>query len=112
MKTKDELISAIIAEFDFERVHKVMKFLDWKWAGGSKPKVPTIHKLKECARSLLKDAYIGALKHKGERYSVTTGGFNADCFIDKGGNSIDFNLLFYIDEWSESTDMLEDCEDR
>jgi hypothetical protein len=34
-------------EFDFKRVHKVMKFLRWKWARKIPSRVPSISELKE-----------------------------------------------------------------
>jgi len=59
------LIDGIIDEFDFEKVHKAMIALDWKWAiaitgddGPLKLRVPTLDRLKEFARYLL----IGSIK--------------------------------------------------
>ena len=51
------LIDDIIDEFNFEKVHKAMTALDWKWAipttdhdGPLKLQVPTLNRLKELAR--------------------------------------------------------------
>jgi hypothetical protein len=52
------LIDDIIDEFNFEKVHKAMIALDWKWAipqttdynGPLKLQVPTLNRLKEFAR--------------------------------------------------------------
>ena len=59
------LIDNIIDEFDFEKVHKAMTALNWKWAisitGDDGPltlQVPTLDRLKEFARYRL----IGSIK--------------------------------------------------
>jgi len=46
-----EIIDEILDEFDFEKVHKVMVALDWKWYGT--PGVPSIGDLRRNARELL-----------------------------------------------------------
>jgi hypothetical protein len=59
------LIDDIIDEFDFEKVHKAMTALNWKWAipgtndnGSLKLQVPNLNRLKEFARYQL----IGSIK--------------------------------------------------
>ena len=46
------MIDEILDEFDFEKVHRVMQALNWKWHGS--PDVPSIADLRRTARSLLK----------------------------------------------------------
>lgn len=45
------MIDEILDEFDFEKVHKVMVVLDWKWHNTDG--VPSIGDLRRMARSLL-----------------------------------------------------------
>ena len=66
----EDLIDGIIENFDFEKVHSVMTFLDWWWLGGSGPgHVPTVEQLREKAHNLL----LQAVKEK-EYDQVETGG--------------------------------------
>ena len=62
-------IQDIMEDFDFQKVHDVMTYLDWKWAM-SKHGVPTIDELKNEANRLLIDACV-------EKNCVSTGGFRA-----------------------------------
>ena len=64
-----EKIRDIMEDFNFQKVHNVMKTLDWKWAM-SKYGVPTIDELKHEAKRLLIEAC-------GEKTCVATGGFRA-----------------------------------
>ena len=57
------LIDDIIDEFNFEKVHKAMTALDWKWAipitgndGTLELQVPSLSRLKKFARYLLIDS--------------------------------------------------------
>jgi hypothetical protein len=68
MKEKhQEAIDEIMDWFDFERVVKVMEFLNWKWITAEEG-VPSIGEIKKTARRLLKEA----IKKKT---SIATGGF-------------------------------------
>lgn len=64
------MIDEILDEFDFDKVHKVMVSLDWKWH--STDGVPAIADLRRMARSLLKQV----VESKG-LHSVGSGGFTA-----------------------------------
>lgn len=50
----NEAIGRIMNFFDFEKVHRVMEFLDWKLV--SQYKVPTVSNLRDIASELLYDA--------------------------------------------------------
>lgn len=87
-----KIIDGIIEDFDFERVHVIMKYMDWEWCGEG---VPSIEKLKECAVDLLQNAYIGFLKqNSNEEYSSKTGGFEAYYINIEGENC--FELKFVL----------------
>lgn len=67
--TQKMKIQNIMEDFDFQKVHNVMKQLDWRWAS-TKHGVPTIDEMKYEAKRLLIDACV-------ERTCVATGGFRA-----------------------------------
>ena len=69
MECEKQKIESIMRHFDFERVHKVMEFLDWHWAFTSKG-VPTVEEIKVEARRILIDAC-------EEETNIATGGFRA-----------------------------------
>ena len=62
-----EQIDEIMDTFDFDKVHDVMKFLDWRWQRAEEP--PDIYEIKQEARERLKQA----AKSGGS----STGGFTA-----------------------------------
>lgn len=68
----NEAIEDILESFDFEKVHKVMKFIDWQWAilanGKYIFRVPTVLELKERAKELLMDS-------TENKRSISSGGF-------------------------------------
>jgi hypothetical protein len=69
---EDEIIADILDEFDFDKVHKVMEFLDWTWFKDdmqSPAEVPTKGDLRKQARRLMNNC----IKH--EECSTGTGGF-------------------------------------
>lgn len=87
MKVQD-----IMEDFNFQKVHDVMKQLDWKWAM-TKYGVPTLDELKSEAKRLLIDACV-------EHTCVATGGFRA---VYEAGESPDdpdpfIGLEFIIEE--------------
>ena len=91
--TKEEHIKYIIDNFDFNKVHNVMTFLGWTWAGSSKS--PSIFKLKEKATELLNEICDDYYDNEYWQFaSVGLGGFNATRYEDH--LVLDFN----ISEWS------------
>jgi hypothetical protein len=89
MKIYEEQIEEIMDEFDFEQVHKVMKFLDWRWLEdvNSEGGVPSISDLRKSSRKLLKEA--SGMKN----VKISTGGFLAE----NNGNYL--TLRFVLSEW-------------
>lgn len=64
----EDQIEAIMAQFDFRRVRKCMKLMDWKWAPCFK--VPSMNELRKTARDMLEEV---SKMPAGSR--VATGGF-------------------------------------
>jgi hypothetical protein len=89
----------VMDRFDFDKVHKVMTFLNWTWAGAGA--VPTIDQLKSCAYELLHQA-VQSYDECGSPStgaSVATGGFQATVDVyDSGATQL--TLLFYVDSCS------------
>ena len=75
---------SIMERFDFERVHKCMKALNWKWRGEE----PTIDDLKVKAEVLLTTAtnriHDEFFNQEGTWFSVSTGGFKASMHMIGG----------------------------
>lgn len=77
-KEMRELIEEITDEFDFEKVHRTMKALDWKWSGCDD--VPSIGDLRRQARELLQELL------RNDHYHLTgTGGLFAYRIADTVG---------------------------
>ena len=83
-------LEAVFEEFDFNRVHKVMKHLHWHWGDH----VPNIIELKDTADRLLKKCYYSVID-KGEKSIMGTGGFRAE--VDEEFNC---TLEFIVEEYS------------
>ena len=91
MKLMNPKIEEIMNNFDFEKVYRIMKFLDWEWSCVNR--VPNVKELKATARKLLED-----LDSVQSEY-IGTGGFVAE---DYGGN---YRLTFQVEDWnSEAAD--------
>ena len=99
MRTEEQ-IKFILEDFDFERVRKVMKALDWKY--DREKGIPTIKQLKSVARAALKNV-------SEERPIVSMGGFEAEMVSEKdtgtGFGSV-LELRFIIDRVNPLSEML------
>ena len=89
-------IKEIINEFNFDKVQKVMDFLDWRWQNARR--IPTIHELISKSENLLNDVCLELLNGQEKEWKVSTGGFSAYGFIDDSGD-IELSLSFCIEEW-------------
>jgi len=87
MDNKDTVLENFeeaIDNFNFKRVHKAMKALNWKWANNyGQESVPTIKKMKDTCRDLIN----GIIYGDKEIGSCRTGGFyvsviNIDGLVD------------------------------
>lgn len=87
-------IHEVMGKFDFEKVLKVMHFLDWKIRG----EVVTLQDLKNTAHQCLWYAADG-YEREGRgpyQYSVSTGGFIAEVQTFKNAEAR-LSLTFYVD---------------
>lgn len=88
------MIEDVLEDFDFDKVRKVMEFLDWGWAGAEKEvKVPSLYRLVKHADILLHEVT------KEDINEVSAGGFRA--VKDEDGN---LELRFEIEKVKTFTD--------
>jgi hypothetical protein len=91
MITEDQQskIDYVIDNFNFAKVALVMEALDWRWGSeGGLMNVPSIAKLKQTSRHLLKSSI--------ENNVVGSGGFRAEYHCELGVET--FHLCFVIEE--------------
>ena len=97
-KTSEDEINSAINEvmdlFDYERVHKAMEFLDWKWVGKG---VPEIYDLRVESRRLLEKVANKVIEEDEEYYFVATGGFKAEAWKNDEGK-LSLRLNFILEE--------------
>jgi hypothetical protein len=86
-------IDNIMDAFDFAKVQKTMRLLNWTWATDHGKEVPDETELRMEARRLLKEA----IAHKT---IIATGGFWAEYKEWKDG-SVNLSLKFVVTEWDE-----------
>ena len=92
--SEDEISSAVnevMDLFDYERVHKVMEFLDWKWIDKG---IPEIYDLRVESRRLLEEVANKVIEEGEEYYFVATGGFKAEAWKnDEGKLGLRLNFI-------------------
>lgn len=86
-KTKDEIIDEVLTGFDFDKVLRVMNFLNWKWSLTEM----NHYELIKVAKKLLSDSYDGAYKNECKEFISATGGFTASGFVGS-----DFNIELFL----------------
>lgn len=96
-----DLIMDCLDEFDFDRVHKVMFFLDWKYSDSND--VPTVQELRKNARKYLQEVLIGAIERKnvGDEYITATGGFRYEAKLYPD-DYVWLRMAFEIESWDNA----------
>lgn len=73
---KQQQVKTIIEAFDFEKVSKVMKSLDWRWHGDTES--PSYGKLVNVATEMLLNVYTEAVRaYNRPVIEMSSGGFSA-----------------------------------
>jgi hypothetical protein len=85
-------------EFDFDRVHRVMTFLDWKYADSKD--VPDTQTLRKSARKYLIEASKEALQKNCE-FTCSTGGFRYEAKQYEDG-FLWLRMSFIIEDWDNA----------
>ena len=103
------LIDQIMDNFDFHKVHRVMKMLNWKWAHSeSESGVPEEYELRNFARNELNRVLAGVMDGHKE-YQTSCGGFEAYAKrwsaeeLDDGKPCIQLILRFVVADWDVDT---------
>ena len=103
MKTREQLISEIVENFNWEKTHKAMRLLEWQWVNTiTDDGVPTIGNLMVTAVRLLQDAYDGAVKELST-FQCGTGGFQAIAHVENE-ELYRLELKFVLTEWDVDID--------
>lgn len=98
----ENMVTAVMEEFDFDRVHRIMVNLDWKWdIGNGEMTIPSTYRIMKKANGLLDSV----ASHYGEgNYSCGSGGFMAH--LD--GTAL--TLQFILTEMTSDADDFIDTE--
>lgn len=76
--TLQETIDKVIFNFDFDKVMKVMKALNWQWYDSTtETGVPSVGQVVSLARRLLEDVVDPVKMGFNDHYTIATGGFTA-----------------------------------
>ncbi len=98
MKSKSEMIDDIMDNFDFNKVAKCMRALNWKWhdVDGSMD-VPEEHHIRKSARKLM-NTVKDVCHHK--TFITGTGGFYVQCWYAPDSRILEaMELSFIVAEW-------------
>ena len=85
----ETMVTAVMEDFDFDKVHRVMVSLDWRWTiENGERTVPSSYRMMKTADRLLRDC----AQHYGDKefYACGTGGFMAS--LDNGTLALQFIL--------------------
>ena len=92
-----EQIEDLLDEFDFDKVKKVMDFLDWKYFDTGYGEGRSVGRLRRMARHLLELVY----NEEDQEHSFTaSGGFHAERWMYPGDTQKYLELKFVVTEWS------------
>ncbi len=89
-------IEDLLDEFDFDKVKKVMDFLEWKYYN-SPDKEVSIGELRRTARDLLERVYNAS---PSPEYFTACGGFEVTRYMYTGDAEKYMTLKFVVTEWS------------
>lgn len=83
--TEQELddICEVLDYFEFEKVAKVMEFLDWQYLDNDNPRIPDVPELRQKARRILLNC-AAKCKEEGREWTYESGGFCAAAEMHEG----------------------------
>jgi hypothetical protein len=104
--SEDKLIEECMDWFEFERVHKAMVLLDWKWGMDDEAAVPDLPEIRKAARKFIRAAIEQCT---GKKFTVGSGGFEATAYRDPDGVLEGVMLRFVLADWyADVEDLNED----
>lgn len=86
---KEKAINDIIERFDFDKVHRVMKFLDWSWSMEGECEVPSMGKLFTSSQRRLYEIFDKCTNTKKDLIT-NSGGFVVFAKYNKGTKCCDY----------------------
>lgn len=90
-------INYIIDDFDFIKVYKTMKYLDWRWNTPTvQNKTPTVNEMRKFVRELFSISIQEFLEEKKKSTTVSSGGFQIQLMKAKKKKKIYMSLSFEI----------------
>ena len=92
---KKELIQEVMQNFNFERVARVMQWLDWKWPVGNK--VPSEQELKSFVEKACEISYDRCLENSTIGHHIM-GGFDIRAIMEDD-STISLSVKFVLTEW-------------
>lgn len=100
--TKEETVEKVIQNFDFDKVHRVMKSMNWGWWDTStEDGVPSIGHVVLQAKRLLDQVY-NKVSAGENNYFISTGGFEATARKYEYGEIV-LELKFVVTSFNYST---------
>jgi hypothetical protein len=91
-----EQVEDLMDEFDFDKVKKVMDFLEWKYYNSDYEKV-SMGEIRRMARHLLEIAYNA---DPSPEYMTGSGGFEVTRYMYPGDTTKYLTLSFVVANWS------------
>jgi hypothetical protein len=91
-----EQVEDLLDEFDFDKVKKVMDFLEWHY-WDSPDKEVSIGEIRRMARYLLETAYTA---DPSPEFMTGSGGFEVTRYMYPGDHTKYISLKFVVTEWS------------
>jgi len=107
IKSEQQLVTSIMNNFNFNKVHKAMTALKWKWATTNGSEIPTVVELRRKAKKELLTAitYAKSKKHNNTEdipLVLESGGFKVIAFVNKEYTKIEsLELQFIVEKWYE-----------
>lgn len=97
MSVKQEMIDNIIRNYNFEVVHKVMKFLNWRWLDAKQS--PSIDELIDKAKTHLNDTYDTSTTEQ-DTVIISNGGFKVTAMYSYDLLEVfSLELVFSVSSW-------------
>lgn len=85
----EQMVTDVMEDFDFDKVHNVMINVDWKWdIGNGEKTIPSTYRIMKTADGLLRD--VAAHYGDNDFHMKGTGGFVAS--LDNGALTLQFIL--------------------
>lgn len=95
---REQKITECIENFDWDRIEKVMNYLNWQWFFnyGDNCHVPSIDEMQQRVTELFMDCYRNLDNSQEQSYTMSCGGFEVCVYKDNN----ECSLKFVCSEWN------------